>query len=371
MSTKSSEMVCPECAVRYQVPKTTRHKMPFCRRCKQPLSFVSVESSTEMEPEAAKQNPVPHQSGVKARPAAATATTAANAPRAEPPKQTFPNDWEDSDTSGIQELDYESLTAHSLPSDWLVDSERPNVPRRRFDPVRLPEGGHRTLTKAEYDALHNEPSADNLAYGMSFGVCDDCGLDISDAEPDGHRGCGPGETALLKSDVVEQPTEIGEPAIANVAVELPAMLGPFRFGDWPVRSVPTVAAGVYAIWEEDRLVYVGMSGRGRSEEDLKGAEGSGRTLGLWPRLESHASGRRSGDQFCVYVADRLVLQTLTIHQLDLIASGELQLDDLVRSRVRDHMTFTFAVTRDGETASQLEGQLRSGAGGSKPSLNPT
>jgi len=34
--------------------------------------------------------------------------------------------------------------------------------------------------------------------------------------------------------------------------------------------------------------------------------------GIYTRLQSHASGRRNGDQFCVYVADRLVLTSMRL-----------------------------------------------------------
>ena len=35
-----------------------------------------------------------------------------------------------------------------------------------------------------------------------------------------------------------------------------------RFSDWPNQAVPKVAAGVYTIWDHDRFIYVGMTGRG-------------------------------------------------------------------------------------------------------------
>ena len=70
-----------------------------------------------------------------------------------------------------------------------------------------------------------------------------------------------------------------------------------RFADWPIGPIPKTP-GIYTIWLGDDLLYVGIAGRG----------GSGRnSMGLWGRLNSHASGRRSGDQFCIYVCDRLVL----------------------------------------------------------------
>ena len=75
----------------------------------------------------------------------------------------------------------------------------------------------------------------------------------------------------------------------------------YPFADWPNREIPLVAAGVYAIWHNDTLIYCGMSGRKISK-----AQTAGKTrYGLTTRLASHASGRLSGDQFCVYVANRI------------------------------------------------------------------
>ncbi len=67
--------------------------------------------------------------------------------------------------------------------------------------------------------------------------------------------------------------------------------------------VPLHGAGVYTIWHEDgRFIYVGMSGRGITKDTAT----RNTPFGIYIRLRSHASGRRSGDQFCVYVAGRLV-----------------------------------------------------------------
>ena len=74
-----------------------------------------------------------------------------------------------------------------------------------------------------------------------------------------------------------------------------------RFSDWPPASLPNAAAGVYSIWEDRRLVYVGMSGRGATAEQVMERKALDREWGLKSRLKSHRAGRRSGDQFCVYV----------------------------------------------------------------------
>ena len=147
-------------------------------------------------------------------------------------------------------------------------------------------------------------------------------------------------------------------------------VGPFRFADWPVSAVPAVAAGVYTIWEGGLLIYVGMSGRGHSQSSLRKAKTAGRRVGLWTRLNSHASGRRSGDQFCVYVADRLVLPHLTDLQVEEIAAGRLKFDGLIRERIRERMEFSFTITHDGQSAAALEAELRRGSLGAPPTLNP-
>jgi hypothetical protein len=66
-----------------------------------------------------------------------------------------------------------------------------------------------------------------------------------------------------------------------------------RFQDWPNDQVPKRAAGVYSVWDGDRLLYVGMSGRAMTAEDLE-VSPNGRVVakGLWTRLNAHAAGRR-------------------------------------------------------------------------------
>ena len=75
-----------------------------------------------------------------------------------------------------------------------------------------------------------------------------------------------------------------------------------RFAEYATLAtvIPGSGAGVYTIWDDaGGLVYAGVAGRNPS-----GA-------GFASRLRSHASGRRSGDQFCVYVADHYVLPELS------------------------------------------------------------
>ena len=139
------------------------------------------------------------------------------------------------------------------------------------------------------------------------------------------------------------------------------------FSDWPNTEVPAVAAGVYAIWEAETLVYCGMSGR-----EFEKAVGSGKVkFGLVTRLASHASGRLSGDQFCVYVANRLVIPSLVPEQLLEFGSGALNLDRLTRAYIHEKLEYQFAFVQSSAEAYALEKRCREGITfGTKPLLNP-
>jgi hypothetical protein len=67
-----------------------------------------------------------------------------------------------------------------------------------------------------------------------------------------------------------------------------------------------------------------------------------RTRGVRDRLDSHWWGRRSGDQFAVYVCDRLVLPQLTPSQISQIAAGDLSLDALTRVYIHQHLSYPYA-----------------------------
>lgn len=146
----------------------------------------------------------------------------------------------------------------------------------------------------------------------------------------------------------------------------------FRFADWPNVAVPRRAAGVYTIWGNGHLLYAGMSGRGAQHEDLATDSAAGnRPLGLWTRLNSHASGRRSGDQFNLYICDRFVIPALNREQLRQIGDGRLSLDQITRAYTRDQLGYRFLTCVDGRQALGLERRVRGGSlPAGPPDLNP-
>ena len=141
----------------------------------------------------------------------------------------------------------------------------------------------------------------------------------------------------------------------------------FKFSEWPNPAIPLVSAGVYAIWNGKELFYCGMSGR-----ELEKAIGQHKKkYGLINRLNSHASGRLSGDQFCVYVANRLVIPELSTKELPKFKTGELRLDFLTKEYIHNHLEYEYILVKSSKEAFSLEDKARSGeVFGAKPFLNP-
>jgi hypothetical protein len=136
-----------------------------------------------------------------------------------------------------------------------------------------------------------------------------------------------------------------------------------RFADFATlrEVIPGSGAGVYTIWDDHgALVYAGVAGR---NPDGKG---------LASRLRSHANGRRSGDQFCVYVSDHYVMPELTPEQIDAVRDSRLSMDLLIREKIHTSLSFRFATTADYRTALAIERMVKAGrlqAG--SPRLNPS
>ena len=225
---------------------------------------------------------------------------------------------------------------------------------------------------------HDRPSLDPVFQGMTGnapgGVPAPCGTPlhrtghgryILNAPQPGDRG----HTATSEARTADR-----DPA-ADAGPAPGLQDGPvFPFAGWPNDQVPRRAAGVYAIWRGDQLLYVGMSGRGAQAEDLvalPGPDDTAKAKWLWTRLDSHASGRRSGDQFNVYICDRFIIPTLTPGQQRDITDGKLLLDHMTRTYIRRHRSYRFTIYPTGQQALTAEQQARAGAlPAGRPYLNP-
>ena len=110
-----------------------------------------------------------------------------------------------------------------------------------------------------------------------------------------------------------------------------------------------------------------MSGR----QIEKAIEQGKSKYGLVTRLNSHASGRLSGDQFCVYVANRLVIPQLKAEDLAKFATGEFKLDTMTKKYIHDHFEYQYVIVGSSSEAYDIEDKARRGElFGIKPFLNP-
>jgi hypothetical protein len=101
-------------------------------------------------------------------------------------------------------------------------------------------------------------------------------------------------------------------------------------------------------------------------------ESNPHAAGVFGRLKSHAGGRRSGDQFAIYICDRFVIPTLTQEEMNALSGSERLLDARTREYIAEHLSYRVVITRDGPAARALEwlvrkeGLPRSG----RPQINP-
>lgn len=149
----------------------------------------------------------------------------------------------------------------------------------------------------------------------------------------------------------------------------------YHFADWPNRDIESAPAGVYTVWEGDQLIYVGMAGKtmGVDPEKLPGKDSPKLKSSnpLISRLGAHAAGRRSGDQFCVYVCDRFIVPFLGPYGWEKLAEGELNLDLLTKNHIRTNYDYCYITDLGPYPALLLERMIQSGAlTAGKPILNP-
>lgn len=148
-------------------------------------------------------------------------------------------------------------------------------------------------------------------------------------------------------------SHVGDPTRRDFA---PLFHGPISwFSEWPDLNVPRSGALVYTIWRRDgAFMYVGMAGRNPTPS-IKGK-------GPFGRLNSHASGARSGDQFCIYICDRFVLPSLGNRLRD-IADGTISLDRETRAYIRSELGYRWQPCGSASDALTLERAIQRGEAG--------
>jgi len=143
-----------------------------------------------------------------------------------------------------------------------------------------------------------------------------------------------------------------------------------RFADWPNRTIPSVCAGVYSVYDRlERFIYVGMAGAKLNASEIDRKKAQAKRSGLYDRLDSHASGYRSGDRFNIYVGDLYVLRTLSTEEIEGISDGLMSFDGLIREFIRGELTYRYVITSN-TVVRGLETHIqRNGIRGERPAIN--
>ena len=138
---------------------------------------------------------------------------------------------------------------------------------------------------------------------------------------------------------------------------------PISFSDDPRKHIPKNGSIIYSVWDDnEQFIYIGISGLQKSLEKRNPLS----------RMISHASGVRSGDQFCVYIHDFFVIPNLMKQKKYKPERGSL--DKLTRQYIHEHLSYRFISfnSDDSDTiVRRLENEIKSGALGLKPILNGT
>ena len=139
------------------------------------------------------------------------------------------------------------------------------------------------------------------------------------------------------------------------------------FADPQIDLIPSPGSIIYTVWHDHLgFIYVGIGGVGRTALTPL-ANRNPRS-----RIKEHSSGRRSGDQFCVYVHDFFIIPELVKSGSFSPAKGAL--DRLTKEYIHTHLSYRYLVFQTDDSAKivrELEAIVQRGVPGfGRPMLNP-
>ena len=140
---------------------------------------------------------------------------------------------------------------------------------------------------------------------------------------------------------------------------------PISFMDNPKDYIPNYGSIVYTIWnKKNEWIYVGIGGLGQSPNTPLHQRNP------VSRIQQHQSGRRSGDQFCIYVHDKFVVPQIDLKKYEFVRGS---LDKLTKQYIHEELFYRFIVIQNDNSIQlvrKIENDLKSGLEGfGKPLLN--
>ena len=136
---------------------------------------------------------------------------------------------------------------------------------------------------------------------------------------------------------------------------------PISFSEDPINHIPKTGSIIYSVWDkDDNFIYIGISGLQKQLDKRNPLK----------RMRAHASGRRSGDQFCVYIHDFYVISQLV--ELGSYTPSRGALDKLTKDYIHQNLSYRFVSFQSDDSDAivrDLEKKIQSGAFGITPILN--
>ena len=121
--------------------------------------------------------------------------------------------------------------------------------------------------------------------------------------------------------------------------------------------------GVYAIWKDEELIYVGEAGKAWKPDKPP------KTSHVKYRLSDHFRGTKN-DVFVIYIFERFLGRNLSDKDWDKIEAGERGINFYAKQYIQSKLKFTFVSTTEHSEAMEYENVLRRGGLGQKPTINP-
>ena len=131
-----------------------------------------------------------------------------------------------------------------------------------------------------------------------------------------------------------------------------------------INNIPEFGSIIYTVWHNELgFIYVGIGGLGR------GPDAPMKKRNPRSRIEQHFSGRRSGDQFCIYIQDFFVIP-------EIMKSGTYEperglLDKLTKKYIHSHLAYRFVCFQTDDSSRivrELEKKIQRGVLGFSPPL---
>jgi hypothetical protein len=136
---------------------------------------------------------------------------------------------------------------------------------------------------------------------------------------------------------------------------------PISFRDDCRKHIPTTGSVIYTVWNQEKdFIYVGISGLQKSLEKRNPQS----------RIQSHTRGRRSGNQFCIYVHDFYVIPEIVKKSAYEPSRGHL--DSLTKEYIQKNLSYRFKSFQNEDSVKivrNLEKEIQKGIFGD-PKFNP-